>query len=120
MSWTLTTSGAAIDKAGANANTTIIASTARLANWSDQAEAFLSLRTRYDWVKNFSTVKTNLKPLLNDAVSDLIAIKIINYNLNNYPVKTQAQVMLNVLTDNYSKIIADLKEKENQGSKVFT
>ncbi len=119
MSWTLSTSGAAIAKAGANANSVIVASTATLADWSDSAEAFVSLKTRNDWVANYSGVATNLKPLLDDAVSDLVAIKIISYNLNSYPSKIDAQVMLNVLTDNYSKIIASLKEKENQGDKVF-
>ena len=78
-SWNFTTSEAAIAKAGAGADTDIIASTATLAKWSDQVEGKINSLTRVDWITNPATA--NFTGLLDDIASDLIAIKIINYNM---------------------------------------
>jgi len=116
MSWTLSTSGAAILKAGANANATIIASAASLATWSDEAEGTLSTMTRKDWVTDYSTIKTNFKPILSDVVSDMVAMKIINYDMSGYTSRTEAQTMLDFLDDNVNAMVKILNEdnkKEN-------
>jgi len=112
MSWTLTTSGAAIAKAGKNANSTIVASTATLAKWSDDAEAQLAVLTRKNWVTDYDTITANFKPALSEAVSDLIAMKIINYDMSGYIGKREAETMLDVLRDNFSRILGVL-EKDN-------
>ena len=64
MSWTLTTSGACISKAGANATI----SSAALLIWSNQAEATLSTITRKDWVADYANVTANFKQVLSDVV----------------------------------------------------
>ena len=73
MSWTLTTSGAAILKAGLNANSTITASGAALAKWCDEAEGLICAKTRIDWVANYSSIGANFKPILDDVAASLIA-----------------------------------------------
>jgi len=114
MSWTLTTSGAAISKAGYGANSTIVASTATLAKWSDQAEGALITNTRYDWVTNIGSVGTYFKPILDDTISDMVAMKIINYDMGGYTSRSEAQTMLDVLNDNKNKNIAVLKEEKSK------
>lgn len=112
MSWTLTTSGAAISKAGAKANSTIVASTATLAKWSDDAEGQLAILTRKNWVTDYAAVTANFKPALSDAVSDLVAMRIVNYDMSGYTGKREAETILDVLRDNFSRILAVL-DKDN-------
>ena len=110
MSFNLTTSGAIIDKAGAYVNSTAVASGALLSLYCDMAEATLCGKTRYDWVANIESVGTNFKPMLSDVVSDLAATKLINYDMSGYTSRTEAQTMLDVLSDNANSIIKDLRE----------
>ena len=112
MSWTLSTSGAAISKAGLNANAAIIASVATLAKWSDQAEAQIAVLTRKNWVTDYAAVTTNFKPVLDDAVSDLIAMRIVNYDMSGYTGKREAETILDVLRDSFSRILSVL-DKDN-------
>lgn len=114
MSWTLTTSAAALLKAGLYANSTLTASSVALATFSDQAEAALSTATRKDWVTDYASVGTNFKPMLSDVVSDMIAVKIITYDMSGYTSRTEAQTMLDVLTDNIGRNTAILKEDKHK------
>ena len=114
MSWTLCTSGAAIAKAGAYANSTIVASSATLAEWSDEAEGTFSMKTRKDWVTNWATEQDLIKKSISDAIASDIANKIINYSLADYSQISEAQTMLNVNKDTYDTILKDLREDTNQ------
>lgn len=110
MSWTLCTSGAAIAKAGVNANSTIIASNATLAEWSDEAEGSINLISHKDWIANYAGIGANFKPILADCASDIIAKRIIAYDMSGYTSRAEAQTMLDVIEDNLVKNIAALKE----------
>lgn len=110
VSWKLCTSQAAIYKAGLNANSAVKASGSILSEWSNEAEGQIVERTRRNWVSGYADVASGAKTALADACSDLIGMKIINYDLDAYPSKSTPQTMLNVLADNSSKIISDLKD----------
>lgn len=114
MSWTLTTSGAAIAKAGYGANSDIIASAATLAKYSDDAEGLLNVATRRDWIADYAIITANFKPILSDVVSDLIAMRIISYDMGGYVNLNEAQTILNVLKDTSTRSIEILKEQKNQ------
>lgn len=114
MSWTLSTSGACIRRAGTNANTTIVASGAALLNWSDQAEGELNTATRKDWVTDYADVGTNFKPILDKAVSCLVAMDIVNYDPSGYTNLAEAQTILDVLRDNYIRAVELLKDEKNK------
>jgi hypothetical protein len=114
MSWTLCTSGAAIAKAGKDANATITASGATLAEWSNEAEGFIASQTREDWVAHIASVGTNLKGALADCASDIVAMKIINYDLSGYPSRITAETMLDVLRDNVQRNIDNLSEDKTR------
>lgn len=110
MSWTLCTSGAAIRKAGANANSTIVASGSAIQDWTDQAEGYIISFTRRDWVDSYSSVDAGVKHALADCCSDLVAKKIINYDMSGYTSRLEAQTMLDVLDDNANRILKELKD----------
>jgi len=111
MSWTLCTSGIAIAKAGVNVNSDIIASTTEMAEYSDQAEGTVCMKTQRDWVTTAGG--TQIMNAVEDAVSDLIAIKLINHDTTGY-IKGEATLMMNVLKDNSDTIIKDLRQDNYQ------
>lgn len=113
MSWTLCTSGAAVAKAGVNANSDIIISGTGLAEFSDEVEGTICLKTRKDMVADFSGLSANFQGAVEDLASDLIAMKIINYDQSGF-LKGEAQTMLDVLKDNSDTIMKDLREKQYQ------
>lgn len=109
MAWTLTTSGAAIVKAGVNANSTITLSGARLAEWSDQVEGRIVAQTRRNWVTGYSSVDAGVQAILDDTASDLIAMKIINWDISSNPSRI-SETMLDVIRDNANQNMKTLKE----------
>lgn len=119
MSWTLTTSGACVVKAGNNVNDSIALSGAVLAKWSDDAEATLSVRTKYDWVGNYSKIGANYKNILSDTTSSMVAMNMVSYDMSGYTSKREAETILDVLRDGIVTNIEILKEaanKDNMGA----
>lgn len=110
MSWTLTTSGSAVVKAGANANADIRVSGSFLTKWSDDAEGRIEAITRRSWVSNYSGLSTGIKGILNDAASSLIAKQIIAYDMSNFTSRAEAVIMLNVQDDTAREAINILKD----------
>lgn len=119
MSWTLSTSGACIAKAGSGANSTIVASSATLAKWSDEAEGqVIGVSDGYDWVANYASVGTNFKTILDDAVSDLVAMRIVNYDMAGYTSRQEATTILDVIRDNYERlreILSNANKRKKMG-----
>jgi hypothetical protein len=100
MTETLCTSGAVKLKAGANASTALTA--AQYTQMINQAESWVSLNSKYDWVTNYSSVPTNSKLFLEDATASKAAIFAINYDMSNYSSRQESQVMLDV---NYTNVV---------------
>lgn len=112
MSFTLTSSGAIIMKAGANASSTATSSGALLKEFADQAEADICSKTRYDWVTNYTSLGTNFKKLLDCAVSSKAASFVINYDMSGYTSRQEASGMLNILWTDYQEALNALKDAE--------
>lgn len=107
MTETLCDSGAVKLKAGLYASTLTAAQYTTLIN---EAEAFLSTAAKYDWVDNYSSVDTNLKPLLSDAASCHAAIKVIQYNQGVFTSRQESQIMINVLWANLMEIVNRIRD----------
>lgn len=110
MSFTLCTSGAIINKAGVNANSTAIASGALLSQISDEVEGEINALTHYDWVDNYASVKTNFKPILAAMASSLGGLKVIAYDPSGYTSRYEAQLISDILLDDYTRGLAALKD----------
>ena len=110
--WNFCSSAAAIAKAGANANSTIVASSATLDAWSGETEGFINAETRRDWITDIAT--TNFKGTLAEVASAHIANKIINYDMSGYTSRLEAGTMMDVNADNVRKGIAFLKLDEHK------
>ena len=109
MSWTLTTSGAAVANAGKNVNSTIAASGSALARWSDEAEGIIEHETRRKWVDNYSTLITPVKNALDSTASSLIAMRMIAYDPTGY-ISREADILLNVNDERIAKGLQFLKD----------
>lgn len=111
MVWTFCTSGAAIAKAGANANSTIVASGSILNLWSEDAEATLNSIARIDLTTKYSSLTANCKQILSDAASSFIAINIINYDMSGYSSRYEAETMMDVLRDSALRGMSLIKDQ---------
>ena len=108
-------SGAIIQKAGANASSSVTTSGSMLANFSDYAEGIIIAETRRNWLNNYSTLISGMKWILADCATDLAAMKVINYDMSGYTSRAEAQTMLDVLKDNANKNMQTLKDfKSNE------
>jgi len=116
MTWTLCTSGAAIAKAGLNANSTIIASGTYLAGLSDEAESLICDSVRVDVVTGFAGYTTNGKLILQSLASNIIAQKIVAYDMSGYTSRAEAQTILDVLENSIRR---ELNLIENDRIKTY-
>ncbi|KKM06241.1 hypothetical protein LCGC14_1746000 [marine sediment metagenome] len=107
--WQLCTSGAAITKAGANANSTIATSGSALLNWYTEAEGYISMLIHTD----ATTLTGPVLVAAGDICSSKIAMNIIAYDTTGY-LSREADTLLNVNDDIITKGISTLREKENQ------
>lgn len=112
MAWNLCLSGAAIAKAGLNANSDIIVSGVTMDRWSDETEGFINSETRRDWITD--TASANFAGALEDVASSHIANKIINYDMSGFTSRFEAGLMMDVNADIVRKGIAFLKQEEHK------
>ena len=107
MAETLADSGAVKLRAGTNASTLTAAQYTQLIN---QAEAYASVVCRYDWVTNYSSVPTNMKPILQLVVSSLAAADVIQHDMSGFTSRAEAQTMIDVYYNKAIDAINFLKE----------
>ena len=98
MTFTFCSSGAIVQKAGNNANSTAVASSAILEQASNDAEGFICTATRYDWITNYSSIASFAKLCLADAASNLGAKDIIGYDMESIG-RLEASARINLKHD---------------------
>lgn len=116
MAWTFCISGAAIAKAGTHANSTLIAygDATILDGFSEQAEGRIGAETRRAWSGSYTSLPTEIRGILNDIASSLIAINIIGYDTTGY-LSREADTLLNIndgIATSGLKILKDFKSNE--------
>jgi len=112
MSFTLTSSGAIVNKSGANVSSTAKASGALIQEFCDMAEGDVCSRTRYDWISAYATLNANFKKIIDDAVSSKASIELIKYDMKNYASRQEATIMLNVNWTTYKEAVDLLNDSE--------
>ena len=109
MTETLCTSGAVKLKAGTNAKALTGAEYTELIN---EAEGFVCLSSRYDWVTNYASVSTIGKTTLKEATSSWAAINAIQTDMSGFTSKEEAQTMLDVLWSKCVECINLLRDEK--------
>ena len=105
----MTTSGAVILKAGANVSSVLI--DPDINQFINEAESYVNIQTRFNWTDAYGSLNDDVKQILNETVSNLAAIYVINYDPDAIGRST-AVSKINVLWDRVQKNIQFLKNTE--------
>jgi len=100
MTETLCTSGAVKLQAGSAVSTALTA--ANYTTLINEAEGFLSVQAKYDWVTNYASCSAIGKTLLEDGAASYAAMNAVKYNMAGYTSRVEAQTILDVL---WSKVV---------------
>lgn len=112
MADVFTTSLAVIRKAGATVSTTAKNSGALISQYINNAEAFINLNSKYDFLANYNNLDVSMANILNDIASSLAAIHLINYDMSGYTSREEAQTMLDVNANTANDGLRLLKDKD--------
>ena len=107
-SFILCTSGAAIAKAGPNADINIVSSGAVMNKFSEEVEGTFCMKTHKDWIGASAATTTPLSNSISDYCSDKIAMKVIQANMEGYTGLNEATAMVDILNSNADNIMKDI------------
>lgn len=91
------TSDEILVKAGENYDTGI--TEARINALCLQVESLINCVTRYNWSDAYSGLNADVKGILSEVASNLVAIYIISWNMAGYTSRVEAEDMINILRD---------------------
>jgi len=103
------TSDEILVKAGENYDTDI--TEARINALCLQVESTINCITRRNWSDDYAGLNADVKGILSEIASNLVAIYIIAFNMSGYTSRIYAESMINVLRDAALRGLAVLKNK---------
>jgi len=113
MAYIMTTEAEIIQKAGAGKSATFDTTLMTAANL--RAESTVNCLCRFNFSDAVTTgLNADVKGLLSDVVSSLVAIEAICYNMSGYTSRVEAEDMINVLRDGALRGLSILKDKKTQ------
>lgn len=99
-------------KAGENYDTSV--DEARINALCLQVESLINVMTRYNWSDAYSGLNADVRGVLSEVASNLIAIYIIMFNMSGFTSRTEAEDMINVLRDGALRGLSILRDKKAQ------
>ena len=117
MSYTFTTSGAIVAKAGKNVSLVWkdgfngVTGETFVRQLSDDAEAVINATARIDLVAGYTNLAANSKALLGRVASALAATDLIYHDMSGYTSSSESAIMLNVLDEEIRTGLALIKDK---------
>ena len=106
------TSDEILVKAGENYDTDI--TEARINALCTQVESVINCVCRYNFSDAYSGLNADVKGILSDVASNLVAIYIIQYNMAGYTSRVEAEDMVNILRDGALRGLSLLRDKKVQ------
>ena len=79
-------------------------------DYMTQAESLINVATLRNWSDDFSALNVDVKGILKMAASAKAAQMVINYDTSGFPFARGAELVLDVLEDEYRKAITELKK----------
>ncbi len=120
MATTMCLSGAAMVKAGLNIPNSISSADVFVGadfvvdHWINQAESVINANIRFNFTDAYGTLNADTKMILNDVASSLAAINIIQYDMNSYTTRIEAEDMVNIQRDIALRGLSILRDKKQQ------
>tara|TARA_R100001480_G_scaffold7651_1_gene15617 strand:+ start:927 stop:1289 length:363 start_codon:yes stop_codon:yes gene_type:complete len=100
-------------KTGANASSTSNVE-AYINQFMTEVESLINTTTRVNWSDLYSGLNADVKGILKMAASASAAMMVIQYDMGGYSQR-EAETMLDVLNNEYTIAIAQLKEQAQKG-----
>jgi len=104
------TSDEILVKAGENVDSTG-ATESRINDLCKQAESYINVISRTNFSDSYSGLNTDIKQILAEAESNLVAIYLISFNMAGYTTRVEAEDMLNILKVRFNECIKILGDK---------
>ena len=79
-----------------------------------QAECTVNSMCRYNFSDAWAALNVDVKYLISDIVSSMVAIQAIMYDMSGYTSRTEAEDMVNVLRDGILRGLSILRDKKVQ------
>lgn len=79
-----------------------------------QAESFVNSVCRYNFSDDYAGLNDDVKYIISDVVSSLVAIQAISYDMSGYSSRTEAEDVINVLRDGVLRNMSILRDKKVQ------
>jgi hypothetical protein len=79
-----------------------------------QAEGFINAYTRYNWSDAFAGLNADVKGILAEAESNLVAMYIISFNMSGFTSRYEAEDMIELLRDGFVRCIKTLKDLKSR------
>lgn len=105
------TSDEILTKAGENVDATG-STEARINALCLQAESKINAVSRYNWSDAYSTLNADVRGLLSEAESNLVAIYLIQFNMAGYTTRVEAEDMITILKVAYNEAIRLLEDQK--------
>lgn len=98
-------------KAGENVDATG-ATESRINALCKQAESYINCVSRYNWSDNYAGLNADVKGILSDAESCLVAIYLIQFNMAGYTSRVEAEDMLNINKVRFNECMELLQDQK--------
>lgn len=108
----MTTEAEIQQKSGAGVNVAFDTTMMTAANL--RAESTINCICRHNYSDDFSGLNIDVKQLLSDVASSLVAIEAITYDMSGYTSRIEAEDMINVLRDSALRGLSILRDKKVQ------
>ena len=77
-----------------------------------RAESTVNVAARYNFSDVYATLNADVKGILSDICSSLVAMEAISYDMSGYPTRVHAEDMINYLRDNALRGLAIIRDKK--------
>ena len=88
---------------------------ANINQWCSEAESYINVLCRYNFSDNYSSLNADVKKILTETCSNLVAIYGIQYNMAGYTSIVEGEDMLNILWARFQQCIDLLKDQKRIG-----
>ena len=102
----LVKAGANVDGAGATE--------ARINALCLQVESLINVTARFNFSDNYAALNADVKGILSEIESDLVAIYLIQFEMAGYTDRVEAEDMVNILRDASLRGLSILRDKKAQ------
>jgi len=76
-------------------------------------ESFINTATRTNYSDSYASLNADVKRILSEAASNLVAIYGISYDMSGYTSRIEAEDMINILWSRFNQCIAMLMDQKS-------